>query len=112
MIPLMRKSSIIKIIALIVISVVFSYCKKPTEFKEIEVNSLFTLQIPFYLHPANDLLPFTASNIQQYHDSSGKICLLVFDTSRIRFEITSLKIFYDSMVATPVMDSVRILSPS
>lgn len=96
---------------LIFVIFVFSYCKKPTKFKEIDVNNLYSLQIPAYLNSTNKLLPFTASNIQQYQDSVGKICLLVFDTSRIGFEISTLKVFYDSMVANPVLDSSKITSP-
>ena len=89
----------------------FVYCKKPTEFKEIEVNNIFSIQIPTYLHPTGDLLPITAANIHQYEDSAGKVCLMIFDTSRAGFEISSLKTFYDSMVANPVMDSTRMLEP-
>ena len=107
----MKNRIIIRFIALIAITVIFSYCKKPTEFKEIEVDNLFTLQVPVYLHPTNDLLPFNAPNIHQYEDSVGKICLLVFDTSKAGIGVSSLKTFYDSMVVSPVMDSARILPP-
>lgn len=105
----MKNRIIVRFSALIAIAILFSYCKKPTEFKEIDVNNLFSLQVPFYFHSTDELLPFTANNIQQYQDSVGKICLLVFDTSRVGFEINTLKTFYDSMVAAPVMDSARIL---
>ena len=101
----------IRFTALIAIVILFSYCKKPTEFKEIEVNSLFSIQVPVYLHPTNELLPFTANNIHQYQDSAGKVCLLIFDTTRAGFEINSLKTFYDSMVANPTIDSVTITAP-
>lgn len=106
----MKKTVITRIFALCAIAAMFSYCKKPTEFKEVEVNNLFTLQIPVYLHPTDDLVPFTSSNVQQYKDSNSKICLLVFDTARNGFEIHDLKTFYDSMVASPVMDSAVIVT--
>jgi len=107
--PRKRNSMPTRFIAFILIVFVFCYCKKPTKFKEIDVNNLYSLQIPAYLNSTDKLLPFTASNIQQYQDSVGKICLLVFDTSRIG--IGSLKTFYDSMVANPVLDSVKITPP-
>jgi len=107
----MRTRIITRLVVFISIGMVFIYCKKPTEFKEIEVNNLFSLQVPVYFHSTNELLPFTASNIQQYQDSVGKICMLVFDTSRNGFEIGTLKTFYDSMVANPVLDSAKITSP-
>lgn len=103
----MRKPLITKTFALIAITMVFCCCKKPTEFKEIEVPNLFSLQVPAYLKPTDKLLPFTASNIQQYRDSVGKVCLLVFDTSR-NAGIGTLRTFYDSMVASPVLDSAKI----
>ena len=108
---LIKNHTIIKFAAFIAIIVIFCNCKKPTVFKEVEVNNLFSLQIPAYLHSTGDLLPIKAANIQQYDDSVGNVCLLVFDTSRAGFEISTLKTFYDSMVANPVMDSARILPP-
>jgi hypothetical protein len=105
----MKRTVKIAIVAMAAIS--FTYCKKPTEFKEVEIDNIFSIQIPTYLHPTVDLLPITATNIHQYDDSSGKVCLMIFDTSRDGFEISSLKTFYDSMVANPVMDSTRILEP-
>jgi hypothetical protein len=107
----MRHPVVIRFFAFFAITVLFSYCKKPTEFKEIEVNNLFTLQVPVYLHPTGDLMPDNIPNIHQYDDSIGNVCLLIFDTSRVGFEISTLKTFYDSMVANPVMDSARILAP-
>lgn len=107
----MQNHKIIKLLALFGMVAMFSYCKKPTEFKEIDVDNIFSLQVPVYLHPTDDLLPVTAANIHQYDDSAGKICLMIFDTSRAGFEISSLKTFYDSMVANPVMDSTRIIEP-
>lgn len=102
----------VKRIALLIgLAVLFSYCKKPTEFKEIEVNGLFSMQIPVYLHPTTELMPFTASNFHEYQDSVGKICLLIFDTSRMYIDIPDLKTFYDSMVAKTVMDSAMITPP-
>jgi len=105
----MNRTVKVAVLAMAVIS--FAYCKKPTEFKEIEVDNIFSIQMPAYLHPTGDLLPVTASNIHQYEDSAGKVCLMIFDTTREGFEISSLKTFYDSMVANPVMDSTRILEP-
>jgi hypothetical protein len=99
-------------VALILIAILFSNCKKPTEFKEIEVTNLYTLQMPVYLHPTNELLPFNDPNIHQYEDSAGKICLMVYDSSREEIGISTLKTFYDSMVANPIMDSAVILSPA
>jgi len=103
----MRKPILTKIVASLAIAIVFCCCKKPTEFKEIEVPNLFSLQVPAYLKSTDKLIPFTASNIQQYQDSAGKICLLVFDTSR-SIEIGTLRTFYDSMIANPVLDSAKI----
>src|ERR1700735_3785044 len=107
----MKHPKIILFIVLVAIVSLFSYCKKPTEFKEIEVENLFSLQIPVYLHTTGDLMPANIPNIHQYDDSVGNVCLLIFDTSRVGFEITTLKTFYDSMVANPVMDSARIITP-
>jgi len=101
----------VKIALVVMAAISFAYCKKPTEFKEIEVDNIFSIQMPAYLHPTGDLLPVTASNIHQYEDSAGKICLMIFDTIREGFEISTLKTFYDSMVANPVMDSTRMLAP-
>lgn len=108
---MIKNRRIIKLAALISLAFLFSFCKKPTVFKEVEVNNLFSLQVPAYLHTTGDLLPVKASNISQYDDSVGNVCLLVFDTSRVGFEISTLRVFYDSMVATPVMDSARISPP-
>ena len=107
--PPKRSPSPTIFIAFILMVAVFSCCKKPTKFKEIDVNNSYSLQVPAYLNSTDKLLPFTASNIQQYQDSVGKICLLVFDTSRIG--IGTLKTFYDSMVSNPVLDSVKITLP-
>lgn len=75
------------------------------------MNNLFSLQVPVYLHSTSDLLPFDDPNIHQYEDSVGKVCLLVFDSSRIGMEISTLKVFYDSMVTRPIMDSFKITPP-
>ncbi len=107
----MKNILIIRLVSLFVLVVLFPDCKKPTEFKEIEVNNLFTLQVPVYFHPTNELIPFDSPNIHQYEDSAGKICLMVFDSSRVEIGLSTLKTFYDSMVANPVMDSALITPP-
>jgi len=104
----MKYNMVKRMLLLVVLAVNFSYCKKPTEFKEIEVNGLFTLQIPTFLHPTTDLMPFTASNFHQYEDSVGKVCLLIFDTSRTEIDIPDLKTFYDSMVSRTLLDSAQM----
>lgn len=105
------KNRILLFSSLITIAIIFSFCKKPTVFKELEVNNLFTLDVPYYFHPTTDLMPFEASNVHQYEDSVGKICLLIFDSSRAEIGLSSLRVFYDSMVVSPVLDSVRITPP-
>lgn len=106
----MKFSMVKKLAALIMMAVLLSYCNKPvpTAFKEIEVNNLFTLQIPVYFHPTTELIPFSATNFHEYEDSVGRICLLIFDTSRTYIDIYDLRTFYDSMVGKTVMDSARI----
>ena len=105
----MKRIMRIAFVAVAVISL--ANCKKPTEFKEIEVDNIFSMQIPAYFHSTTDLFPNTAANIHQYDDSAGKVFLMIYDTSRADFDISSLRTFYDSMVANSVMDSTRILEP-
>ncbi len=105
------KKPLINCLAILVVALVlFASCKhiKPTEFKEIEVNGLFSMQLPVYLHPTTDLMPFTSTNFHQYQDSVGKVCLLIFDTSRANIDIPDLKTFYDTMVSKTVLDSAQI----
>ncbi len=109
----MKNSQITRLIALLGMVFLFGYCKKPTEFKEIEVDSLFTLQVPVYFHSTRDIMPEDAPrNVHQYRDSVGEICMLIFDSTREDIGIPDLKTFYDSMVAQTNMDSVRIVSKS
>jgi len=105
----MRSRIILKIVALVAIIMACScHHKKLTEFKEIEVNGLYSLQMPWYLHSTDELMAFKSPGIQQYEDSVGKICLLVFDSLREDIGISTLRVFYDSMVANPVIDSAQI----
>lgn len=104
-------NKVVKIGMLVAMAALFSYCKKPTEFKEIEINNQFLLEVPVYLHSTTDLMPDNVPHIHQYDDSVENVCLLIFDTARAGFEISNLKTFFDSMVAHPVMDSAVILAP-
>jgi hypothetical protein len=94
---------------LVSVAILFSYCKKPTQFKEVQVANLFSLQVPVYLNATAGDFPFPVA--LQYNSDSLGVFLMVLDTNRAGINENTLKMYYDSMVSQPFIDSVQITKP-
>lgn len=91
------------------IVILFSYCKKPTQFKEVQVTNLFTLQVPAYMSASSETYPFPVE--LQYNSDSLQTFLMVMDTLRKGMNENTLKLYYDSIVNQPFIDSAKITLP-
>lgn len=86
-----------------------SGCKRPTVFKEIQVPGKFTMQVPAYLHAANDLFNGVAPTLQ-YESDSAQVFMLVFDTARLNLNEKTLSDYYKAIVK-PDVKGAYISSP-
>jgi len=105
----MKRQKTFLFAGVVAVATLFSYCKKPTQFKEIQVANLFSLQAPVYLNATAGDFPFPVA-LQYASDSLG-VFLMVIDTSREGMNENNLKMYYDSIVSQPFIDSVKITKP-
>jgi hypothetical protein len=87
----------------------FSSCKRPTQFKEVQVANMFSMQVPEYLNATTGDLPFPVT--LQYSNDSAQIFMMVMDTTRAGMNENTLKMYYDSIVSQPFIDSATITPP-
>ena len=75
-------------------------------FKEVQVNNLFTLQVPAYMSAGTGTYPFPVA--MNYNSDSAAVFLMVIDTLRKGMNENTLKMYYDSVVSQPFIDSAKI----
>jgi hypothetical protein len=102
--------TLLRLTVLLAFLSLFSNCKKPTVFKEVQVGSLFTMQVPTYMTATSEAYPFHVT--MQYSNDSIPLYLMAMDTLRLGMNENTLKMYYDSIVSQPFIDSVKITAPA
>jgi hypothetical protein len=100
------KPHLIRLTLLIAFLTLFSNCKKPTVFKEVQIGNLFTMQVPGYMSAGEGTYPFPVA--MNYNSDSAAVFLMVIDTLRKGMNENALKMYYDSVVNEPFIDSAKI----
>ncbi len=100
------KPHIIRLTLLFAFLVLFSNCKKPTQFKEVQISNLFTMQVPTYMSAGEGNYPFPVA--MNYNSDSAATFLMVIDTLRKGMNENTLEQYYDSVVTQPFIDSAKI----
>ena len=104
------KTQLTRVAMLLAFLTLFSNCKKPTQFKEVQIGDLFTMQVPAYMSAAAGDVPFRVA--MNYTSDSAATFLMVMDTLRKGMNENTLRMYYDSMVSQPFIDSVKINPPT
>ncbi|HTA28335.1 MAG TPA: hypothetical protein VK809_11130 [Bacteroidia bacterium] len=100
------KPHLIRLTLLVAFLTLFSNCKKPTQFKEVQIGNLFTMQVPTYLNAGEGTYPFPVA--MNYSNDSAAVFLMVTDTLRKGMNENTLEQYYDSVVTQPFIDSAKI----